>query len=443
MNTFSSVYKGPDRVRYWLDDNGHQAEHMDEIDSFWDTQYLSAGEAMWRIMGFQVTQKEPAVTSISVHLPQSQSHHQYHCRFGQNSMLSLLDCYFLWPTETFYLHNQLHDFSQLSYAEYYSLFYLQKFDVQNSTKPSYFVEREHDGPLQHVVLRSSTHQHISHIESIHPSKGNHFYLWTLLQHHPACSFEELHTVNGTIYATFQEAATTLGLFANQNEGIYALKEAINSLQMPWQLHILFIHLLVNECLPTPLTVWCEFQSKFAHDFILHYENAVAIGVDHTLQEMQSYLDQYGKCLSNYGLPDPQMHSHKVKHKLLWWGYDREELGRHAQHSMQLLTDEQQVIVNTVMHAVMMNNSLFLFIDGKAGWGKTFLVDVICDFLQSMGQIVLPTATSAFTTQLYPGGHTAHSAFKVWFLILLKPTYLSLTCFADSCKWMMWIAGITN
>ena len=112
---------------------------------------------MWRIMGFQVTRKEPAVTSISVHLPQSRSHHQYHRRSGQNSTLSLLDRYFLQPTETFYLHNQLRDFSQLSYAEYYSLFCLQKFDIQNSTKPGYFVEQEHDGPLQHVVLRSSTH----------------------------------------------------------------------------------------------------------------------------------------------------------------------------------------------------------------------------------------------------------------------------------------------
>ena len=175
---------------------------------------------------------------------------------------------------------------------------------------------------------------------------------------------------------------------------------------------MFIHLLVNKCLPTPLAVWREFQSKFARDFILHYENAVAIGVDHALQEMQSYLDQYGKCLSNYGLPDPQMHSREVEHELLQWGYDREELGRCAQHSMQLLTDEQQVIVNTVMHAVMMNNPLFLFIDGKAGRGKTFLVNVICDLLRSMGRIVLPTATSAFATQLYPGGRTTHSAFKV-------------------------------
>ena len=86
--------------------------------------------------------------------------------------------------------------------------------------------------------------------------------------------------------------------------------------MPQQLHILFIHFLVNECLPTPLAIWCKFQSEFARDFILHYENAVAISVDHALQEMQSYLDQYGKCLSNYSLPDPQMHSREVEHELV-------------------------------------------------------------------------------------------------------------------------------
>ena len=56
--------------------------------------------------------------------------------------------------------------------------------------------------------------------------------------------------------------------------------------------------------------------------------------------------------------------------------------------------------------------LLMFIDGKAGQGKTFLVCAIIDRIRSMGQIALPTATAAFAAQLYPGGQTTHSAFKV-------------------------------
>ena len=42
--------------------------------------------------------------------------------------------------------------------------------------------------------------------------------------------------------------------------------------------------------------------------------------------------------------------------------------------------------------------------------------MICDKIHSLGQIVIPTATAAFAAQLYPGGCTTHSVFKVspWF-----------------------------
>jgi hypothetical protein len=53
-----------------------------------------------------------------------------------------------------------------------------------------------------------------------------------------------------------------------------------------------------------------------------------------------------------------------------------------------------------------------FIDGKAGSGKMFLVNAICDMLRSKELILLATATSAFAAQLYPGGRTTHSTLKV-------------------------------
>ena len=61
--------------------------------------------------------------------------------------------------------------------------------------------------------------------------------------------------------------------------------------------------------------------------------------------------------------------------------------------------------------------LTLFIDGKAGRGKTFLVNTLCDWVRGQGHVVLPTATSAFAAQLYEGGRTTHSIFKVSFPIM--------------------------
>lgn len=375
-------------------------------------------------MGYQVTRKDPAVTSIPVHLPESRSHHQYHRRAGPGSTVSLLDRYFHRPIGAFQLREQPQDFSELTYTQYYSLFRLQKFDTRNEGRSGYFPEQSHDGPAQHVILRSSGRRHLSRIENVRPSEGERFYLRTLLQHRPALSFEDLRTIDGTEYNTFQEAATALGLFADQNEGIYALKEAIETLRTPRQLRVLFVHLLVNDCLPTPIAVWDELQENFAYDFTLRHGNSVELGINYALEEMQSYLEEYGKSLADYGLPVPEMHSREVEHELLLWSSNRDELEIRADNSIQMLTDEQRLIVDDVLHAVTTGAPLTIFIDGKAGRGKTFLVNVICDKVRSMGRIVLPTATSAFAAQLYPGGRTTHSAFKACLMKLSFTMHIS-------------------
>ncbi|KAI0743845.1 DNA helicase Pif1 like protein, partial [Daedaleopsis nitida] len=77
-----------------------------------------------------------------------------------------------------------------------------------------------------------------------------------------------------------------------------------------------------------------------------------------------------------------------------------------------LNAEQYGIYQEIMDAVSHRRPLCAFVDGKAGRGKTFLVNTICNKLRAEGHIVLPTATSAFAAQLYPGGKTTHSVFKV-------------------------------
>ena len=84
----------------------------------------------------------------------------------------------------------------------------------------------------------------------------------------------------------------------------------------------------------------------------------------------------------------------------------------ADQSLLQLNPEQRSIYNEVMDAVLLGNQTLIFIDGKAGRGKTFLINTLCARLRSLGRIVVPTATSAYAAQLYPGGRTTHSAFKV-------------------------------
>lgn len=84
------AFLGPDHTRYHVQDPDSD-NRIDEIEDYWDARYLSAGEATWRILGFHITKKDPAVTSLPIHLPESWSNYQYLRTNDTASTLSLLN----------------------------------------------------------------------------------------------------------------------------------------------------------------------------------------------------------------------------------------------------------------------------------------------------------------------------------------------------------------
>ena len=54
----------------------------------------------------------------------------------------------------------------------------------------------------------------------------------------------------------------------------------------------------------------------------------------------------------------------------------------------------------------------IFINGKAGQGKTYLVNAICNTLRLEGKIVVNVGTTALSALLYKRGRTAHSTFGI-------------------------------
>jgi hypothetical protein len=72
---------------------------------------------------------KPAVSAIAIHGPSSRSNHQYHRHDQNSSTLSTLDHYFLRPRGFFTLGNNRKNFANLTYAEYYTLFRLAKYDA--------------------------------------------------------------------------------------------------------------------------------------------------------------------------------------------------------------------------------------------------------------------------------------------------------------------------
>ena len=192
---------------------------------------------------------------------------------------------------------------------------------------------------------------------------------------------------------------------------HALAEAVRTLSTPEQLRLFFVHLLVNDRIASPVKIWDAFQDALARDLILENDN-INIGLNETLQELDRALAEHGKSLAHYGLPEPSFHGREVEAEQDKWAPRADSLAMQSANAVALLNGEQHEIYTEVMDAVTHGRPLCAFVDGKAGRGKTFLVNTICNQLRSQGHIVLPTATSAFAAQLYPGGKTTHSVFRV-------------------------------
>jgi hypothetical protein len=295
------------------------------------------------------------------------------------------------------------------------MFRLSKRQVSNDTHPNYFTEvwpPETPTVPMHVILRQPVHRHVSRLRPSRPTEGDVFYLRAILQHKPIRSFQDALTVHDTVHESFQRAAAAIGLFADENEATYAVREAIEGLRTPRQIRLLFVHLLVNDCMPTPLSVWDAFKQDLAFDFALQQSHNEPLAENRALQDMAFALEEHGVQLSDFGLPEPLTYAREVEHELQRWNSNRTELHIRATNTVAQLNLEQRHIYDNVMSAVSDNRSLLRFIDGRAGRGKTFLVNAICDAVRALGEIVLPTASSAFAAQQYPGGRTTHSALKV-------------------------------
>src|ERR1700683_5270874 len=72
------ISSGPDHAKYHVHSGDNNEDPIDEIEDYWKARYLTAGEATWHILGYNITKMKPAVTAIAIHVDSSQSNYQYH-----------------------------------------------------------------------------------------------------------------------------------------------------------------------------------------------------------------------------------------------------------------------------------------------------------------------------------------------------------------------------
>ena len=421
MYLYKYLYKGPDQTAYNLRRINDDQEYTtaNEIEDYISARYISAPEAAWRILGYQITDKDPSVQCLPIHLPNANIS-RYSSRAGAGApSLSLLERYLLYrPRDPI--------FDNLTYTQYFETYTLNPDPPEIVLRDGVSVYREeppqqYQGPQQNLrnVRTRIRGVKICRLDYVALNQGERFYLRCIIQIKPARSFQQLRTINGVIYETYQEAARALGLFNNMNEATIVMQEAVDGLRTPAQLRFLFVQLIYNGSHAQEL--WIQFKDSLMLDYLDRCHGNEDRSQNLTLISIASILQDYGRTLSDYGLPNPvEILMTEAQYEIDLYINRRPHLINTATEKRCMMNNDQGDLFDRIMEDVrqIFENPVHIpinhlrFIEGKAGRGKTFLINAICEMVRGLGGIALPCGTTALAASNYTGGRTAHSLFGI-------------------------------
>ncbi|XP_074314226.1 uncharacterized protein LOC141649434 [Silene latifolia] len=137
--------------------------------------------------------------------------------------------------------------------------------------------------------------------------------------------------------------------------------------------------------------------------------------NYALIDIENSLQINGSSLSRFeGIPLPDMSTSHHRNSLVMnaLSYDRQCLSEEHEIQLSSMIDEQRLVYNEVMEAVLNNKEGVFFVYGYGGTGKTFLWRTLCAGFRSKGDIVVAVLSSGIVATLIPGGVTAHSRFGI-------------------------------
>lgn len=176
-------------------------------------------------------------------------------------------------------------------------------------------------------------------------------------------------IDRVVHDSYHKAEIALGLFSNENEGHYALLDAIASFCPPTQLRFLFSRIVLEGFPGVPL--WNKLKLQLAQDFIRNCHSEEC-GIDLSLQALQLLFQDAGRTLSQFGLLQPLLHCPEVVTEEETYCPQAALLCQEADVALHRMTDEQRTIFATVFDAVKTyaschgNVSPPFFLEGKPG-----------------------------------------------------------------------------
>jgi ATP-dependent DNA helicase PIF1 len=296
------------------------------------------------------------------------------------------------------------------------------------------------------VLRKNGSATIGRLVSLHPAKGDVYYLRMLLCHDHCIgktSYADMMTVNGEKSETYQAVCAQLGLLADDSEWDAALADAALT-HMPTQIRELFVAILLF-CSPSDAPL---LFTTHVHEMWDDYEEKMRLASGDAprnvrlLQAMvqldiESRLELEGKQMSAFGLPSvsdelraqvnqavadarldalPREIRFQVEH-------DRVELQKMVDHRLDgvgvgqqgMYRPAQRQFHDLILQAVAdeTQTERCFFLDARGGTGKTYVENGILAAVRLIDQdsVALAVAVSGIAATLLMKASTFHSRTK--------------------------------
>ena len=135
-----------------------------------------------------------------------------------------------------------------------------------------------------------------------------------------------------------------------------------------------------------------------------------------LHEIEIILQRSGKSLTDYHLPSPTIdfnNLNRVPRIIAEETVDNpQELLDLWTQGYQIATSEQRTILDTICTAVTSGHGGLFFVDGPGGTGKTFVENLLLNWVRGNSKIALAVASSGIASTLLHHGRTSHSRFRI-------------------------------
>jgi hypothetical protein len=250
---FKYINKGYDRITATITATRPHNEEVDEIKQYLDCRYVSPCEACWRILGFPIHARKPAVERLYFHL---EGEHSVYFTDGAR-----IDDVLHKPSVTESMFTAWLDANK-KYPEAKNLTY------NNFISKFVYVKKKREWKPR---KRGYT---IGRLIWVPPSTGELFYFRMLLTVvEGPTSYKDISTHNGIFYDSCRDACFARGFLGDDKEYIYAIQES-KDWGTGFFLRKLFVCLLLANTMDRPRHVWDKTKHWLA-DGILYTQRRLA------------------------------------------------------------------------------------------------------------------------------------------------------------------------